>query len=143
MAYDPIKRREEYLRNKEKYLETNRKWREANKERKKAISLAYYYRTKEENLIKYLLKYAKARAIKKGLEFTLVESDIVIPDVCPIMKKPMNTKRFRPSIDRIDPTKGYTKDNVRVISLLANCMKWDSSKEELIQFCTSILEGGN
>lgn len=142
MAYDPIKRHEEYLRNREKYLETNRKWRETNKEKKKAISLAYYYRTKEENNIKYLLKYAKARATKKGLEFNLVESDIVIPDLCPIMKQPMTSKRYRPSIDRIDPSKGYTKDNIRVISSLANSMKWDSTKEELIQFCNSVLEGG-
>jgi uncharacterized Rmd1/YagE family protein len=142
MAYDPIKRKEDYLKNKERDLATNKKWREVNKEHKQKIGREYYYKTKEENNIKYLLKYAKARATKKGLEYSLIESDILIPEICPIMKVPMVSKRYRPSIDRIDPTKGYTKENIRIISSLANSMKWDSSKEELIQFCNSVLEGG-
>jgi hypothetical protein len=142
MAYDPIKRKADYIKNKERDLATNKQWREDNKERKQKLGRDYYYKTKKENNIKYLLKYAKSRALKKNLEFSLIESDITIPDLCPIMKQPMTSKRYRPSIDRIDPSKGYTKDNIRVISSLANSMKWDSTKEELIQFCNSILEGG-
>jgi hypothetical protein len=142
MAYDSVKRKADYLKNKERDLAANKKWRELNKEYTQKLGREYYRKTKDENNIKYLLKYAKHRAIKKGLEFSLVESDIIIPDLCPIMKQPMASKRYRPSIDRIDPSKGYTKDNIRVISSLANSMKWDSTKEELIQFCNSILEGG-
>lgn len=142
MAYDSSKRKADYLKNKERDLATNKQWRETNKEHKQKLGREYYHKNKEQNQIKYLLKYAKHRAIKKGLEFSLIESDIVIPALCPIMQQPMTSKRYRPSIDRIDPTKGYTKDNIRVISSLANSMKWDSTKEELIQFCNSILKGG-
>lgn len=46
--------------------------------------------------------------------------------------------------DRKDSTKGYTKDNVWVISLIANSMKWSSTKEERVLFAKWVLslEGG-
>jgi len=67
--------------------------------------------------------------------------DIVIPDVCPIMGVPFNRmdKKFSPSIDRIVPELGYIKGNIQVISTLANSMKWNSTREELIQFCKGVL----
>lgn len=39
---------------------------------------------------------------------------------------------------------GYTKENVWVISQLANAMKWDSNREERLAFANWILtsEGG-
>ena len=37
-----------------------------------------------------------------------------------------------PSLDRIDPGKGYVKGNVQVISMQANRMKNDGSIEELL-----------
>ena len=48
-------------------------------------------------------------------------------------------------LNRKDPTKGYTVDNVWVISQLANAMKWDSNKEERIAFANWVLttEGGS
>ena len=139
--YDPVKRREEYLKNRDKYLETNRIWRETNKERKKKMSLDYYYKDKEYNLEKYLLKYAKLRAKQKDLPFDLELSDIVIPDICPIMKINFDRsdKKYSPSIDRIVPELGYTKNNIQIICSLANSMKWNSTKEELIQFCKGVL----
>jgi hypothetical protein len=56
-----------------------------------------------------------------------------------------NSRRYGYSLDRIDPTKGYTKDNVWVISQIANAMKWDSTAEERIKFAEWVLslEGGN
>lgn len=36
-----------------------------------------------------------------------------------------------PSLDRVDNSKGYTKDNVKVISLRANKLKNDATKEEI------------
>ena len=36
-----------------------------------------------------------------------------------------------PSVDRIDPKKGYTPDNIRVISWRANSLKSDASLKEL------------
>lgn len=38
------------------------------------------------------------------------------------------------SIDRINPSKGYTKDNVHVVCLLANLMKSSAQIDEMIRF---------
>ena len=71
----------------------------------------------------------------------LLQEDIIIPDVCPIMgtKFDRADKKTAPSIDRIVPSLGYIKGNVQVISTLANQMKWNSTREELIQFCKGVL----
>jgi hypothetical protein len=44
-----------------------------------------------------------------------------------------------PSLDRIDPNKGYVIGNVQIISLLANRMKNDASKDELQRFAKWVL----
>lgn len=70
----------------------------------------------------------KKRARDKGLEFNLDASDLIIPAVCPIFGTPLafSTDKFdpnQPSMDRINPKKGYVKGNVCVISLRANKIK--------------------
>ncbi len=42
-------------------------------------------------------------------------------------------KANSPTIDRVDNTKGYIPGNVAVISYRANCLKRDSSLDELIK----------
>ena len=75
-----------------------------------------------KNPEKGLLKTAKHRAIKRGIEFNIDLSDIVIPDVCPILGIPLviadgtgkaGGRMNSPSLDRIDNTKGYVKGNIR------------------------------
>jgi hypothetical protein len=70
---------------------------------------------------------AKSRAKEKGREFKIELTDIVIPAVCPVLGVPME----RPSLDRIDSSKGYVKGNVRVISHRANMLKNNATIEEL------------
>lgn len=43
------------------------------------------------------------------------------------------------SIDRIDSTKGYTKDNVQLVCAQVNMMKAEMTMEELYIFCESII----
>lgn len=88
-----------------------------------------------------LLSRAKQLSKRRGEICTLTLDDIQIPVVCPILGKPFDFSRknglYRkntPSVDRIDNNKGYTKDNVWIISRLANTMKNCASREELIQF---------
>jgi hypothetical protein len=76
-----------------------------------------------------LWRAARCRARKRGIEFDLLLEDIVIPTVCPVLGTPLTS----PSLDRFDPRRGYTADNVRVISMRANTIKNDASAEELEQ----------
>ena len=76
---------------------------------------------------KRLFNSAKSRSVRKNREFALALSDVVIPPKCPVLGIPMS----RPSIDRIDSARGYTPDNVRVISNRANMLKNNASVEEL------------
>ena len=80
---------------------------------------------------------AKCRAKRDGLEFTISKEDIVIPTHCPVLGMPIQRNigsgfhRDSPSLDRIDNTKGYTQDNIRVISNRANLLKCDATLKEL------------
>lgn len=89
---------------------------------------------------------AKQRASRSNIEFSITIDDIVIPDICPLLKIPLTNIMSKgriasnASIDRIDSNKGYTKDNIQVISDLANRMKQNATKEQLITFSRSILD---
>ncbi len=78
----------------------------------------------------------KRNAKRRGLDFNLEPSDIVIPNKCPILGIPITVRngKIKPtsaSVDRIDSTKGYTKGNVHVISYRANVLKNNATVEEL------------
>jgi hypothetical protein len=75
------------------------------------------------------------------MEFGITVSDLVIPDVCPALGIHMNMNSGRPgaydnspSLDRMDSTRGYTKDNIHVISQAANRMKGNATREQLLLF---------
>lgn len=90
---------------------------------------------------------AKQRSKKYNRDFDLELSDIVIPSHCPVLGIQLEVHEGRsggnsnsPSLDRVDSTRGYTKDNIQVISHRANMMKVDASKEELLMFANWILK---
>lgn len=90
-----------------------------------------------------MLMAAKQRAKNQGLEFNLTIDDIVIPDKCPLLEVPFvagekGNYEYTPSLDRIDPTKGYIKGNVWVITKRANTMKNSATREELLKFADGI-----
>lgn len=87
--------------------------------------------------------YAATRAKKKGIVFDLKPEDIVIPDVCPVLGIKMERGGAQwnsPSLDRFDNSKGYTPDNVRVISSRANQIKSDATAEELLRVLAYVQE---
>jgi len=93
---------------------------------------------------KRLLKNAQIRALKKDILFDITLDDIVIPEICPILKIPLFTGtkgnyQNSPSLDRIDNTKGYIQGNVKVISTLANTMKNSATIEQLYIFTENII----
>jgi hypothetical protein len=97
-------------------------------------------RYRDNNTERLALDSIKARAKLKGIIFDLKWEDIKDYDTCPVFNEKLKRargsggKKFSPSVDRIDPTKGYTKDNIQVISKLANSMKSNATPEELLKF---------
>ena len=47
------------------------------------------------------------------------------------------------SVDRIDSSKGYTKDNVQLVCMVSNQMKNDLSMDQLLNLCSTILKHNN
>lgn len=91
-----------------------------------------------------IYRKCRYRAEQRGLDFNLDISDIVIPDVCPILEVPFvygdkGDYSYPPSINRIDNSKGYVKGNIQIISMKANTMKNSANPEELYKFCKNIL----
>lgn len=78
---------------------------------------------------------ARSRALE-GIPFDIELEDIVVPERCPLLGIPLvrggrRKNRGNPSIDRIDPAKGYVKGNVWVVSTRANKLKNDATLTEL------------
>lgn len=81
---------------------------------------------------------AKGRAKAKGLEFSITESSFELPEFCPVFGTPLSLQNLTdgkrngnsPSLDRVDPCKGYIEGNVQVISWRANDLKRNGSLEE-------------
>ena len=103
--------------------------------RKQKYNREHVKKYKKNNYKKIMLYRTKSRAIKKGWDFDLIEDDITIPDFCPVLHTPLiidNEDRYSsPSIDRIDSSKGYTKDNIMIISWQANFIKNNMSKDQI------------
>ena len=89
-----------------------------------------------------MLSNSKIRAKTKKLPHNITSDDIreVWPkdNICPVLKKPFEmgfksgkTKSMAPSLDKIIPSKGYTKGNIVVISDIVNRLKSDASLEDL------------
>lgn len=100
---------------------------------------------KAENPDKRALSNIRQRAKDLGIAFDLELSDLSGTFMCPVFNIELergtrHNFRFSPSVDRIDPTKGYTKDNIQILSNLANTMKQDATKEQLLQFAEWILK---
>jgi hypothetical protein len=79
---------------------------------------------------------AKRRAKEHGMEFNITKEDIIIPEKCPLLDIPLfssikKCSNNSPSLDRIDSSKGYLKENIHVISFKANTIKSNASIEEI------------
>lgn len=80
-----------------------------------------------------LLHSSRGRATKHGIPHTITLSDIHIPDICPVLGVPIVLERnniYAPSLDQLTPRKGYTPDNIIVMSRRANVLKNNMTLEE-------------
>ena len=86
-----------------------------------------------------MLRTAKTRSKREGLEFSITLEDVTIPDKCPVLGMTLNRTLglgrdvvwSSPSLDRKDSTKGYVPGNVWVISWRANFLKSNATIAEL------------
>jgi hypothetical protein len=85
-----------------------------------------------------LWRQARDRAKRKGMEFTITPQDVhdAIVNKCPVLGIELACSDGKywdasPSLDRIDSSRGYTPDNIWVISARANRIKSDATLEEL------------
>jgi hypothetical protein len=128
----------------------SREWFAKNKDRAKAYhkvyAPAYYQKKRAESWPTQpwlsLVKSAQARAKKFNLAFDLDESWAtarwtgrcevsLLPFAEPAQRTGYARRNFFPSIDKIDPIGGYTKDNCRFVIWAVNSLKRDGPDEEM------------
>jgi hypothetical protein len=127
-------RQKHYYAHREAEIARSRKWSAANPDRIRKKSVIR--RSQKLPIAQVLFNNAKMRAKSRDLPFDLSVSDIVVPEFCPVLGVKLevavgHAKANSPSIDRIDPSKGYTRDNICVISYKANTIKNDATLEQL------------
>lgn len=133
--------------------ERQRAWRKRNPElaRKRVREYQCSARGRE----RILWHSAKARALAKGLEFSLTREwiqDRLILGCCELTGLPFSwgTRRgdgqmngaFSPSIDRRDITKGYTPENCRVVVWALNCALGQWGEEVFAVVAKAYTESG-
>jgi hypothetical protein len=101
----------------------------------------YYHLSTKRGRLFYRVKY-NSHNHKVGITL----DDIIPVDVCPYLGiklsyeyEDRNSDNYA-TIDRIDPSKGYIKGNIEVVSLKSNRMKNKTTELELLQFSISAME---
>lgn len=91
----------------------------------------------------YIAQGAKRRAKNMGREYDLDIKTLPLPEKCPILgcdlSYPSSSAKLESkgprndsvTLDRIDNDRGYTNDNVRVISYAANRIKGDMTPSQV------------
>ncbi|MEI8329791.1 MAG: hypothetical protein WCG14_07340 [Chlamydiia bacterium] len=134
-------RKDYYLKNKGKILDRQKKSKRHETQERKDW-LKEYYSSKEGRIVRFLAG-CKKRAKAKNLPFDLDLAHLrsIAPDKCPVFGFDLdwtswgerNQKAIdnSPSVDKIDPNKGYVKGNVVWISWKANRLKNNANFEDL------------
>ena len=138
---DPDKAREcqrrSRERNRERVRAYNKAWAAANPEKRTAIQRRYQFK----HYYGILLKKAKLRAGLAALPFAIHERDLAISICCPWLDIPLQIHGpadNRPTLDRVDNSKGYVVGNVEVISWRANRLKSNATLAELEKMGSAI-----
>lgn len=103
------------------------------------------------NLLKNMKMRERKQPIKKVVDVTLIDLKELWDKqngTCPYtgwkLILPINTAQWlerspdRASVDRIDSNKGYTKDNIQIVSLIYQQAKSNWLDENVLNFCKSV-----
>ena len=113
-------------------------------------AIAYQKRQYSEGSVLYRLKSAlnaaRARAWKRGMPFELKLTDLGNPTCCAVTGIAFDMTRslrhgnlFVPSLDRIDPNKGYIVGNVRVVVHGYNLAKLNGTDADVLKLARAIV----
>ena len=119
----------------------------------KASSAAHSnaYHTSTEARAKDLCRTTRARALKKGVPHDLTVEWLnakLEKGLCEVTQLPFvmeggklngGNRSFAPSLDRTDPTKGYTMDNVKVVCWIYNGAKGVGTHEDVIKLAEALI----
>jgi hypothetical protein len=120
-----------------------RRWRQQNPDRARKTSVRHRLIGKSRDPRLYWAKRAfirvRCRARERNLSFSLTLEELVAiaPHYCPLLGIPLDyganacDRSSLASVDRLDSGKGYTKDNIWVISNRANTIKNNATIDEL------------
>lgn len=114
--------RELYYKNRDKELTNMKKYRKT---------------LKETNYFKYFIMNKKKAMLRAGIPWDLDEGYLreLFTGVCPVFGCTIHIEGvrydYKAELDRLVPSKGYVKGNVRWISSRANRLKSDASIDEL------------
>lgn len=105
-------------------------------EKGKTASAKKAKRWRDANPEKHLYWLAKSRAIANNLPFNIEYTDIIIPEICPVLGIRLFRSEGKPSansptLDKIIPELGYIKGNIKVISRRANELKNNMTVETM------------
>lgn len=114
-------------------------------------STRYKLKLKSSNPIKYscsqMRSSARKRATRLNLPFELSAGYLssIAPATCPVFGEEIrygggDKSKWSASLDRIVPSLGYVEGNVQIISNLANMMKNQASKKEILMFAQWAME---
>ena len=125
------------------YYETNKNSISTEKKKKRNYSLSYR--------LSALLGNSKARSKKLGYDFDLTKDFLfelwnkqegrcaLTNDVLSIEEGQSRWTGSLVSLDRIDSTRGYTKDNVQFVTSSANYAKGSLTMDEFVNLCKKVI----
>jgi len=116
----------------------------------------YYEKGRQETFEKWKTPEYRAKSLigscrsgskKRGLEFAISHEDVlagILTGCCArtgikfVMDEPKSP--WRPSIDRIDNSKGYRKDNIQIVAWVYNCAKYTYSDDVVLEMSRSLVK---
>ena len=97
---------------------------------------------REKEPIKFIFRDARQHAKARNREFTITLDDlfnvlITQDNKCSLTGVSFSTDN-KPSLDRIDSYKGYTKDNIQFVLKEINVMKSNLEESKFIELCNLV-----
>jgi hypothetical protein len=137
-AQKAIERRRRAL-HAEDLKQQNAKWREENREHLRDRSLVFHHETRRKTPWKHILRSRFRDALRRNIPFDLTPAwaEARWTGCCELTGIPFDLKRnvcgfYSPSIDKIDPTKGYLTDNCRFVLFSVNAFKNNGTDADML-----------